>query len=220
MKRQNSPDNQSFWDHWAGQYDPFMRGSEPLYDQVAQRMKQRLNRDMYALELACGTGMISQRVVGSVRSLEATDFSPEMIAQAKKHNASSRLHYSVADATRLPYEADSFDAVVIANALHVMPKPKKALAEIRRVLKPGGLLLAPTFVHGEGGGFRLRVRLMELAGFHTYFRWSAKEFCAFVASAGFAVEACELMGGGVAPLCYLEARAMDEKEEVVCCKSL
>lgn len=83
MKRQNSPDSQSFWDYWAGQYDPFMRGSEPLYDRVAQRMKQRLNRDMYALELACGTGMISQRIVGSVRSLEATDFSTEMIAQAK-----------------------------------------------------------------------------------------------------------------------------------------
>jgi len=220
MKRQSSPDNQSFWNRWAGRYDSFMRASEPLYDRVAQRMKKRLNRDMVVLELACGTGMISQRIVGSVRSLEATDFSPEMIAQAKKHNASSRLHYSVADATRLPYEADSFDAVVIANALHVMPQPEKALEEIRRVLKPGGLLLAPTFVHGEGRGFRLRMKLMEWAGFHAYFWWSAKEFSAFVAGAGFVVEACESMGGGLAPLCYLEARSMDEKEEVVCCRSL
>lgn len=211
MMRRKSLDNKTFWDHWAGQYDPFMRASEPLYDRVALRMRERLNRDMHALELACGTGMISQRIVGSVSSLEATDFSSKMIAQAKKHNASARLHYSVGDATHLPYAEQSFDAVVIANALHVMPEPEKALWEIRRVLKPGGLLLAPTFVHGEGGGFQLRVRLMELAGFHTYFRWSAKTFSAFVAGAGFAVEACELMGGGVAPLCYLEARAAREE---------
>ncbi len=220
MKRPSSPDNKSFWDHWAGQYNPFMRGSAPLYDRIAQRMKKRLTRNMYVLELACGTGMISQRIVGSVRSLEATDFSPEMIAQAQKHNTSSRLHYSVADATWLPYEVDYFDAVVIANALHVMPEPEKALAEIRRVLKPGGLLLAPTFVHGDGRGFRLRVKLMEWVGFHAYFWRSAKELSAFVADAGFAVEACEPMGGGLAPLCYLEARSMDEKEEVVCCRSL
>ena len=51
-----------------------MRSSEPLYDRVAQRMKKQLNRDMDVLELACGTGMISQRIVGSVRSLEARTF--------------------------------------------------------------------------------------------------------------------------------------------------
>lgn len=211
MKRQTAPDNKSFWDHWAGQYDPFMRGSEPQYDRLAQRMKKRLTRDMYVLELACGTGMISQRIVGSVRSLEATDFSPEMIAQAQKHKTSTKLHYSVADATQLPYADQSFDAVVIANALHVMPEPEKALAEIHRVLKPGGLLLAPTFVHGEGKGLRLRVKLLEWAGFHTYFRWSAEAFASFVANRGFAVETRDLMNGGVTPLCYLEARSVEKR---------
>ncbi len=210
MKRPSSPDNKSFWDHWAGQYDPFMRGSAPLYDRIAQRMKKRLTRDMVVLELACGTSMISQRIVGSVRSLEATDFSPEMIAQAKKSSASVRLHYSVADATHLPYADQSFDAVVIANALHVMPEPEKALAEIHRVLKPGGLLLAPTFVHGEGKGFQLRIKLMKWAGFHTYFRWNAEEFASFVTNRGFAVETRELMNGGPVPLCYLEARSTEK----------
>ncbi len=56
MMRQSSPDNKSFWDHWAGQYDPFMRGSAPLYDRIAQRMKKRLTRDMYVLECA-GVGL-------------------------------------------------------------------------------------------------------------------------------------------------------------------
>ena len=54
--------------------------------------------------------------------------------------------------------------MVISNALHIMPYPEKALKEIERVLKPEGILFAPTFIHGEGAGFRFRVRMMELAG--------------------------------------------------------
>ena len=42
----------------------------------------------------------------------------------------SNLHFEVADATTLPYDDNSFDVVLIANALHVMPAPEKALKEI------------------------------------------------------------------------------------------
>ena len=53
------------------------------------------------------------------------------------------LRFSVEDATSLPYADETFDAVLIANALHIMPRPEKALAEIYRVLKfPGGQLFA------------------------------------------------------------------------------
>ncbi|MFQ9418242.1 MAG: class I SAM-dependent methyltransferase [Lachnospiraceae bacterium] len=45
------------------------------------------------------------------------------------------LIFEVADATDLPYENHSFDVVLIANALHIMPEPEKALKEIERVLK-------------------------------------------------------------------------------------
>ena len=76
---------------------------------------------------------------GSVKLLEATDFSEEMIRQAKAKTHSSRLHFSVQDATSLPYAEETFDAAVISNALHIMPEPEKALAEIRRVLKPSGI---------------------------------------------------------------------------------
>ena len=199
-------DNRDFWNRWAGAYDRFMRSSAGVYDQMADRMKEHLGREMYVLELACGTGMISRRIAGSVRHLEATDFSPDMVAQARDKTHSCRVHYSVQDATHLPYADRSFDAVVIANALHVMPQPERALHEIRRVLKADGLLIAPTFVHGEGAGFRLRVRSMNLAGFHAYFQWSAAELARYVSARGFAVTRRELLGSRVAPLCYLEAR--------------
>lgn len=198
--------NRGFWNRWAGIYDRFMRSDEALYNQIASEMKQSLSRDMQVLELACGTGLLSVRIAGSVKSLEATDFSPEMIAEAKKKAHSARLHFSVQDATSLPYANDTFDAVLIANALHIMPEPERALSEIRRVLKPGGRLYAPTFVHGQGVGYRLRVKLMEAVGFKVYSKWSAEELARFIEENGFSTIQMKVMGSKLTPLCYLEAR--------------
>ena len=51
------------------------------------------------------------------------------------------------DTCKLRYADDSFDVVIIANALHIIPEPEKALAEMRRVLKKDGILIAPNFIH-------------------------------------------------------------------------
>ncbi len=199
-------DNKSFWQRFAKLYGPIMeKSSSRLYRGICGRIRPKLNRKMNMLELACGTGQISFPLSGMVRLWEATDFSEAMIAEAKKRNTSRRLHFSVQDATALPYAPESFDAVVISNALHIMPHPEKALSEIRRVLKSDGLLFAPTFVHGESTGLRLRVKLMELAGFHTYHKWNAEEFSDFISGHGFEVIHQETLGGSLAPLCYLTA---------------
>ncbi len=199
-------DNKSFWQRVAKLYGPVMeRSGEKLYRDICDRIRPCLKRDMDVLEMACGTGQLSYPLSSRVRLWEATDFSPSMIAEAKKKNSSARLHFSVQDATALPYAPESFDAVVISNALHIMPHPEKALSEIRRVLKPDGLLFAPTFVHGESTGFRLRVKLMELAGFYTYHKWNAEEFSDFISGHGFEVIHQETLGGSLAPLCYLTA---------------
>lgn len=201
--------NQQFWSRWSGSYDRFMGSNHFLYDEMALWMKKRLNRQMDVLELACGTGLISQRLAGGVKSLEATDYVPEMIAEAKKKGHSARLHFSVQDATCLPYASGSFDAVVIANGLHIVPDTERVLAEVHRVLKPGGFLLAPTFVHGEGCGFRLRTKTLELAGFHTYHKWNAQGYVDFVSQHGFSVMKQVILGSKIAPLCYLEAQRVD-----------
>ncbi|MDE7333438.1 MAG: class I SAM-dependent methyltransferase [Lachnospiraceae bacterium] len=92
-------------------------------------MKEKLDRDMYVLELASGTEVLSVQLTGKVKMLEATDFSEKMIEQAKLRLYSSRLHFSVQDATALPYVPEIFDAVIISNALHIMPFPEKAKRE-------------------------------------------------------------------------------------------
>ena len=160
---------------------------------------------MNVLELTCGSGQLSFRLAERVCLWEATDFSENMIAEARKRSRSSRLHFSVQDAAALPYAPDSFDAVVISNALHIMPRPELALAEIRRVLKPGGILYAPTFVHGRGAGFRLRARLLTLVGFKVYSKWTAEGFKRFISEHNFQIRQTALLGRSLAPLCYLEA---------------
>ena len=50
-------------------------------------------------------------------------------------------------ANLLPYADESFDVVIVSNALHIVPQPEKALQEIKRVLKDDGVLIAPTFTH-------------------------------------------------------------------------
>lgn len=114
-------DNKGFWDRWAGRYDRFMSGDKDTYARILDRMKKKLNRNMDVLELACGTGILSVQLAGNVKMLEAADFSEEMIKQAKQKCHSSRLHFFVQDATALPYAPETFDAVIISNALHIMP---------------------------------------------------------------------------------------------------
>ena len=118
-----------FWQRMARHYTTVMGRSAPLYREVCSRIRPHLNRDMNVLELACGTGQLSFPLSPYVRLWEATDFSSNMIAEAKRQVASSRLHFSVQDAADLPYAPETFDAVVIANALHILQEPDKVMAE-------------------------------------------------------------------------------------------
>ena len=198
-------DNKEFWNRWAKRYDTAMSNGRKTYENLIGRMKKVLTRNMTVLELACGTGLLSVRLAGSVKMLEATDFSEEMIRQAKTKMHSSRLHFSVQDATRLPYALETFDAVVISNALHIMPDPEKALSEIRRVLKPDGILIAPTFTAADRLLGRFKIRMMELSGSKVFHKWTPEEYIKFLENHGFTVTDSEIYGGGLT-LTYAEAK--------------
>lgn len=201
----NEKGNKGFWDRWAKRYDFMMSKDSRTYAQIVSRMKKVLDRKMTVLELACGTGLLSVWLAGSVRLLEATDFSEEMIRQAKAKAHSSRLHFSVQDATNLPYAPGAFDAVVISNALHIMPEPEKALAEIRRVLKPDGILIAPTFTAAGSLSGRMRIRLMELSGFKVFHKWTPQGYLDFLKENGFEITCGKTFDGSL-KLTYAEAR--------------
>lgn len=198
-------DNKKFWQRFAKLYAPFMKSNKKLYAEICQSIIPYLNKNMNVLELACGTGQLSFPLCSKVRLWEATDFSEKMILEAKKNSRSSRLHFSVQDATDLPYADNSFDVVVISNALHIMPHPKKALSEIKRVLKPEGIMFAPTFVHGEGTAFKIRAWLLERVGFHVYSKWNEVEFKEYITNNGFTIKGSKVLGSDIAPLCFVAA---------------
>ena len=154
-----------FWDRHAKIYDRFMRRDAAAYERMYELLRPTVRRKT-VLELATGTGLIAKHIISAANHIEATDASAEMIAEARRDNDSSKLRFSVQNMFCLPYADKSFDVVIVSNALHIVPHPEKALAEIRRVLKDDGVLVAPTFTHA-GNTLRGRIRLffIKLAGF-------------------------------------------------------
>jgi len=204
-KRKN---NQKFWDRYARFYDAeVLRFSRSAYSAMYRLMEEILTKDMDVLELATGTGLMAANIADSVRSIEATDFSPKMIETAKKKSVPPNVRFSVEDATALSYDDNSFDAVIISNALHIMPEPELVLENIKRVLKPNGVLIAPNFSHGhlQKSSWNLSVFILKIIGFETYSRWTPEEYASFIGENGFQVGKWKVFKAAF-PLVYLEAR--------------
>ena len=193
----------NFWDKNAGRYDCFMRKDRAAYDEMYELIRPVVKAKT-VLELATGTGMISKNIVNAAAHIEATDASAEMIAEAKRDNHSTKLHFSVQDMFRLPYTEESFDVVIVSNALHIVPQPEKALAEIHRVLKDDGVLIAPTFTHaGNSFSGKVKAFFMKLAGFPLHSKWTSHEYLAFLRENGWTVQKSTVLKASF-PLTYTE----------------
>ena len=202
-------EHKNFWDKNAGRYDRFMRNDRAAYDEMYELIRPVV-RHKTVLELATGTGLIAKHIVNAAAHIEATDASAEMIAEAKRDTHSAKLHFSVQDMFRLPYAEESFDVVIVSNALHIVPQPEKALAEIRRVLKDGGVLIAPTFTHAVNSfSGMVKAFFMKLAGFPLYSKWTSEEYLHFLSQNGWAVRKSAVLKASF-PLTYAEC----EKTEV------
>ena len=195
--------SQNFWDKNAGRYNRFMRRDAAAYERMYELLRPVV-RHKTVLELATGTGLIAKNIVGSAAHIEATDASPEMIAEAKRDSHSAKLHFSVQDMFHLPYAEGSFDVVIVANALHIVPEPEKALSEIRRVLKDDGVLAALTFTHADNAFFgKVKAFFMKLAGFPLHSKWTSGEYLAFLRENGWTVQKSTVLKASF-PLTYAE----------------
>ena len=198
----------NFWDRNAGWYDRFMRKDRAAYDEMYELIRPVV-RHKTVLELATGTGLIAKHIVNAAAHIEATDASAEMIAEAKRDIRSAKLHFSVQDMFRLPYANQSFNVVIVSNALHIVPQPEKALAEIRRVLKEDGVLIAPTFTHAENSfSGRVKALFMKLAGFPLHSRWTSEEYLRFLRQNGWTVRKSAALKASF-PLTYAECEKME-----------
>ena len=195
--------SQNFWDKNAGRYDRFMRKDAAAYEQLYELLRPVV-RQKTVLDLATGTGLIAKHIVRYADHIEATDASQEMIEQAKQGVKSAKLYFSVQDMFHLPYADQSFDVVIVVNALHIVPEPEKALSEIRRVLKDDGVLVAPTFTHADNAFFgKVKAFFMRLAGFPLHSKWTSHEYLAFLRENGWTVQKSTVLKASF-PLAYAE----------------
>ena len=196
-------EQKNFWDKNAGRYDRFMRKDRAAYEEMYELIRP-IVRHKTVLELATGTGLIAKHIVNAAAHIEATDASAEMITEAKRDNRSAKLYFSVQDMFCLPYAEESFDMVIVSNALHIVPQPEKALAEIHRVLKDEGALIAPTFTHaGNSFSGKVKAFFMKLAGFPLHSRWTSEEYLRFLQKNGWTVRKSIVLKASF-PLTYAE----------------
>lgn len=202
--------DQKFWNRFAFIYDRFMKKDQKAYEEMYILIRKCI-QDKNVLELATGTGLIAKHVADVTKQMEAADYAESMIKQAKKGTYSSKLRFSVEDACHLSYASDSFDVVLISNALHIMPEPQRALQETRRVLKPEGILIAPTFIHGSMSPVKKFFGwLMGLAGFHAKHKWTAEEYVDFLHANGWKIKKKRVLAATF-PLMYVEAMISSQR---------
>ena len=196
-------EHKNFWGKNAGRYNRFMRKDRAAYEEIYELIRP-IVRHKTVLELATGTGLIAKHIVNAAAHIEATDASPEMITEAKRDNRSAKLHFSVQDMFRLPYANQSFNVVIVSNALHIVPQPEKALQEIKRVLKDDGTLIAPTFTHaGNSFSGKVKAFFMKRVGFPLHSKWTSAEYLRFLQQNGWAVRKSAVLKASF-PLTYAE----------------
>ncbi len=132
---------QQLFDRWASTYDCLI--PSVFYQAIHQRLLEyvHLPDHSHVLDIGCGTGRLLNRLAMQYPMLQGTgiDFSSEMIHQAKQHNRhSSRLTYCQGNAESLPLADQQFDAVFNTISFLHYSSPEAVLAEVQRVLLPGG----------------------------------------------------------------------------------
>lgn len=151
---------------YAASADGWAIGPAAIYRRMATALIGRATGDLtgrYVLDLGAGTGVASEALPEVGAEPVGLDLAPEMLA----HRQASRPSGVAGDARRLPFRDGAFGAVVAAFSLNHVPDLPRALAECRRVLRPGGLLLASTFASGEDHpAKRIVETVLERYGYH------------------------------------------------------
>jgi 2-polyprenyl-6-hydroxyphenyl methylase / 3-demethylubiquinone-9 3-methyltransferase len=112
---------------------------------VTQKLLREHGASARVLDVGCGAGFLSNALARAGFDVTGLDASKASIEVAARHDATGKARYLLGDALHLPFPDASFDAVCAMDFLEHVEEPGKVVAEIGRVLKPGGTFFFHTF---------------------------------------------------------------------------
>jgi ubiquinone/menaquinone biosynthesis C-methylase UbiE len=159
---------EKFWDKASEKYALSPVKDEASYQTTLEHTRAHLKPDFRALEVGCGTGTTALNLAAHVDTLVSTDLSQSMIDIAVKKveaNNVSNVGFQKASLLDMPFEDQSFDAVMAFNILHLIEEWEDALTNIHGLLKPGGVFISKTGCLKKGGWlWRMVIPPMRLLG--------------------------------------------------------
>jgi SAM-dependent methyltransferase len=182
---------------WSGPYrHHFMRRVQYIRKEIAEFKRGSSDKALVGLDLGCGDGGNLPWLMEYVSCLYASDYNMVRLLRASKISKQVRIFW--ADITDYPAADDSFDLIFFNHVLEHIPDDAKALAEVRRILKPDGLLILG--VPNEGALFwRLAYQLQPktlASSDHVHF-YTAEDISDKCRQAGFNVKEVHPIGWGV-----------------------
>lgn len=193
--------SRTFWDRVAGLYDLFEWSNRQVNAAARTRVGELVPAGARVLDCAAGTGEFSLAASKRAGSVLCTDQSEAMLARARKKAARrglSNLQFAHRDITALSDPDGSFDAVIAANVLHLLPQPEVAVRELWRVVAPGGRLILPTYLQGKAGAaYGSMIKIYQGVGFHYEHAFTPETYREFLERLKLAPVALEVIPGGV-----------------------
>lgn len=205
--------NEKYWGKFANDYDngvDYIVGKE-IQEEIIQHLSGEHDLGQ-VVEFGCGTGYFTKIIAKNANHVTATDLSNEMLNVVKQNlKGFKNITIQKSDCENSAFPSGKFDAVFMANVIHFIKHPHKALRESHRILKDGGTLL---LVDYTGHGMKwldkvgLGMRFVSKCGIPPrYFKTdlTPDEFRAMVTDAGFRIKNIKLIGEKSKAL-YLKGR--------------
>ena len=201
-----SDDGRSYWERHAKRYERSMRLLGGPLPRMIELAGGAVRGSGLVLEVAAGTGLVTSVLGREAEHVIATDYARAMVTRldAKvRAEGLANVRCEQADLYALRFAPATFDAVVAANVLHLVPDLPGALSALRRVAKPGGRLILPTYCHDETMASWMVSRLLALTGFPGKRRFTTERLVDAVELAGLRVTLVETVPGLI-PIGYVE----------------
>ncbi|MEQ6377925.1 class I SAM-dependent methyltransferase [Bacillaceae bacterium S4-13-56] len=131
---------------WDGRASFWNKNSKSMWDEgsrktIIPKFENHVPKGAKVADLGCGDGYGSYLLHNRGYKVIGLDLSKEMIDKANERLEDQTLHFIQGDITSLPFESESFNAVLCVNAMEWVRHPIEALMEMKRIVKPGGKLL-------------------------------------------------------------------------------